>query len=418
MHILLLSTYFRPDIASTGVLMTQLAEELAELGHRITVITSMPHYDTNRIWDSYRGRLVVHECQGLMDIYRVYLYVPQQKENFKGRLLNYASFHLLSGLVATFIRHPDVILVPSPPLTNGVTGFLISRLRRIPFVYNVQDIWPDVVIRVGVMKNPRIIAFFRSVERFVYRTAAAITVIGEGFRRNLVAKGVHSDKIHIIPNFADAEFMRPLPRHNGFSHRHGLDDRFVVLFAGNVGLSQGLDTVLEAARLLTDRPDVLFLIVGNGAAKFNLIKQAEELHLNNVRFLSFQPHEAVPEMYASADVCLVPLRRGLTEESVPCKVFTIMASGRPLVASVDRESDTWQLVKEAECGLCIEPENHEALAEALRTLYADRTLRRCLGRNGRKHVVQHYTRQAMAQRYEDVLQKVVGNTERSRKQSD
>jgi colanic acid biosynthesis glycosyl transferase WcaI len=407
MRILLLSTYFRPDIASTGMLMTQLAEELALLGHQIVVVTSLPHYDTNRIWDEYRGRLVVRERQGLLDVRRVYLYVPQRKENLLGRLLNYASFNMISTVVGALAGQYDVVLVPSPPLTNGIAAFLISRLRGVPFVYNVQDIYPDIAIRLGVMTNPQVIAAFRTLEKFVYRKAAAVSVISEGFRLNLLAKGVPDSKLHVIPNFVDPELMRTLPRRNSFSRRHDLDDRFVVLFAGNVGLSQGLEGVLDAADLLAQQQDVLFLIVGNGAAKADLVARARSMGLENTRFLPFQPHEVVPEMYASADVCLVPLRRGLTEQSVPCKVYTIMGAGKPLVASVDEASDTWQLVRTADCGLCIEPESPQQMAEAILDVYRDGGLRQEMGRRGRQYVESHFTPYTAAQQYAQLLTAVV-----------
>jgi colanic acid biosynthesis glycosyl transferase WcaI len=403
MRILLLSTYFQPDIASTGVLMTQLAEELANLGHRITAITSMPHYGTNRIWEKYRSKLVVHERRGSIDVYRLYLYVPPEKGRFLGRLMNYASFNILSALTGILLNKHDVVLVPSPPLTNGLSADIIGRFRRIPFVYNVQDIWPDVVIRAGVMTNPRAISFFHRLEQYVYRRAAVLVVISEDFRRNLLAKGVHSNKIQVIPNFFDTDFVRPLARKNEFSSAHGLDGKFVVLFAGNVGHSQGLETVLDAAKQLDDLEDVLILIVGNGVAKAGLEDYTQKLGLRNVRFLPFQPHEALPELYASSDVCLVPLRKGFTNESVPCKVFTIMASGRPMIAAVDQDSDTWQMVEEAQCGLCVEPQNPQGLAEAIRVLYADHALRERMGRNGREHVVRHYTRQAVGRQYHKLL---------------
>jgi colanic acid biosynthesis glycosyl transferase WcaI len=299
----------------------------------------------------------------------------------------------------------DVVLTPSPPLTNGLAAFLLSRLRGVPYVYNVQDIYPDVAIRMGVLTNPRVIAFFKRMESFVYYRAAAVSVISEGFRRNLLGKGVPDDKIEIIPNFMDTDFVRPLPRHNGFSAEHGLDDRFVVLFAGNVGMSQGLMKVLDTARLLEDHEDILFLIVGNGAAKPGLQDYAEDLGLENVRFLPFQPHEDLPEMYASSDVCLVPLRKGFTGESVPCKVFTITAAGRPLIASVDRDSDTYRFVEKAECGLWVEPENPDALAEAILTLYHDPDRRERLGRNGRAHVEARYTPQVVARQYASLLER-------------
>jgi colanic acid biosynthesis glycosyl transferase WcaI len=407
MRVLLLSTYFKPDIASTGVLMTQLSEELGRLGHHLTIITSMPHYDGNRIWPEYRGRFYLRESYDGLDVRRIYLYVPQRKERLLERLMNYATFNSLSVLVGALAGRYDTVLTPSPPLTNGVAAFCISRLRGVPYVYNVQDIYPDVAIRLGVLKNSSTIALFKALERFVYSRAAAVSVISEGFRRNLLAKGVPPEKVHVIPNFVDPDFVKPLPRHNRFSRERGLDDRYVVLFAGNVGLSQRLESVLETACLLSDEPDILFLIVGNGVARPGLMRQAEKMGLENVRFLPFQPHEAVPELYAASDLCLVPLRRGITRDSVPSKVYTIMAASKPLVAAVDEGSDTWQFVQEVGCGLPVPPEEPESLAQAILTLYHDRAWGRALGAKGRGRVEQDFTPQAAAGKYAELLEQVV-----------
>jgi colanic acid biosynthesis glycosyl transferase WcaI len=302
-----------------------------------------------------------------------------------------------------------VLLVPSPPLTNGVTGWLLSRLHGIPFIYNVQDIYPDVAVRLGVLKNPRVIRLFQRMEQFVYRKAKAISVISDSFQRNLARKGVPAEKIKVIPNFIDTDFVRPLPRCNAFSQEHGLHDRFVVLFAGNVGLSQGLESVIEAADRLKDVPDILFLIVGNGSSRAMLVERAEHLRLRNVLFLPLQPYERVPELYSAADVCLIPLRRGLTEDSVPSKLFSIMGVARPVIASVDRESDTFKVIMEAGCGLCTGPEEPRELADAVLSLYKDRRRAAEMGACGRAYVEEHYTCVTMARMYSDLFVSLVKN---------
>ena len=267
MRILLLSTYFRPDVASTGVIMSKLADEFVARGHEVTVVTSVPHYDKNQVWPEYSRKLVYREQGHSMQVYRLYTHVARDKANVGQRILAYGSFNLLSILRGLTLSKHDVILVPSPPLSNGVIADFMGRMRGTPFVYNVQDIWPDVAVRAGVLKSPKMIHRLKKMEDYVYRRAAGITVISEGFRANLLSKGVPDDKISVIPNFIDTNFITPRVKPNSFSKSQNLDDKFVVLFAGNMGFSQGLENVLNAAKLLESIPAIRFLMVGNGAGR-------------------------------------------------------------------------------------------------------------------------------------------------------
>jgi colanic acid biosynthesis glycosyl transferase WcaI len=405
MYIAFLSTYFKPDITANGILMTQLAEELVAQGHKLTVVTSMPHYSTNHIWPEYQGKLWVRETWARnIDVTRLYIHVPQDKTNLTGRLLGYVSFNLLALITLLWLPKYDLIFVPSPPLTNGMVGWLVSRLRRVPFVYNVQDIYPDVAVRLGVLQNPRLIRFFQWMERFVYSRAAAVSVISQGFRHNLRTKEVADEKIHIIPNFVDDAFICPQDRENAFTQEHSLADRFVVLFAGNVGLSQGLEHVLKAAQQLRQYEEIVFLIVGNGAAKAALIQQAKALGLDNLRFLPFQPHEQVASMYAAAHVGIVPLRHGVAQESVPSKVFSILGAARPVIAAVDADSDTATLIADAQCGLRVPPEDADALATAILQLRSTPDVAQTMGQAGYAYVRQHYTKQQVAAQYAQLFQ--------------
>lgn len=411
MRILLLSTYFEPDTAANGILMAALVKELARQGHRVTVVTSVPHYENNSILESYRNRMHVRERQSGIDIHRLYIYVPKRKESLGGRLLNYLSFNVLSTLACLVISRHDVLLAPSPPLTNGVAGWIVSRLKRTPLVYNVQDIYPDVAIKLGILKNPRAIKAFFAMEQFVYAKSAAVSVISHGFQKNLIRKGIAAEKAPIIQNFVDSATIEPRRKDNAFSRDHGVFDRFVVLFAGNVGLSQGLETVLEAARLLKDRQEIVFYIVGNGASKPGLVEKAQQMALDNVRFLPYQPYPQIPDMYGAADICLVPLRKGLTQDSVPSKVWTIMGAGRPILAAVDRESDTYDVIQEAQCGLCVAPEDPGAMAAAVRRMQDDEEQARKMGENGRDFVLRNYTVQEVARKYLELFERLTATPE-------
>jgi colanic acid biosynthesis glycosyl transferase WcaI len=399
----LLTLYFTPDVAANAVIMTELAEELTALGHQVTVTTAFPHYAGNVIDQRYRGRLIQQDEHKGMKIIRTYLYTSPHKQRFLVRFLNYVSFNLLSTLVGLFAGPQDVILAASPPLTIALSAFIIGCVKRIPYIYNVQDIYPDVVVKLGILNNPFIIALSRLLERFVYTHARHITVLSEGFKANLLRKEVPLKKLTVISNFVDVDFIRPLPSNNSFRHRFGLDDRFVVLYAGNLGHSQNLEHVLECASLVIGNKDITFVIVGNGSRKPYLEALSREIGLRNVYFIPFQPWKDVPEIYAAADISLVTLKKGIAFDSVPSKVYTIMSSARPVIAAVDPGSDAWVLVEQAKCGLCVEPENPYALTEAIRTLYADPDLRMHLGRNGREHVIKYYTRQVVARKYHELL---------------
>jgi len=407
MRILLLTLYFAPDVGANAVIVTELAEELTALGHQVTVVTAFPHYASNVIDRRYLGRLIQQDEHNGIRIIRTYLYTSPKKQRFLVRFLNYVSFNVLSTLAGVFAGPQDVILAPSPPLTIGLSAYFISRIKGIPYIYNVQDIYPDVVVKLGILKNPLAIAFSHRLERFVYKHALHITILSEGFRKNLISKGVPSKKLTIIPNFVDTEFIYPMPQDNGFRRRFGLEGKFIVLYAGNIGHSQDLESVLECATLLNAKDDIIFVIVGNGSRKPFLEERSRQLKISNVIFIPFQPWEAVPEIYAAADISLVTLRKGIAQDSVPSKVYTIMASGRPIIASVDEGSDVWQLVKQVRCGLCIEPESPKVLAEAISNLYGDSALRENMGKNGRMHVIQYYTPKAIGQQYHKLLTSLI-----------
>jgi colanic acid biosynthesis glycosyl transferase WcaI len=245
----------------------------------------------------------------------------------------------------------------SPPLTIGLTAYLLGKLKGVPYCYNVQDIWPEAAVRLGMLRGEHTIRFWERVEKFIYRHSRRIFAISDEFSENLEGKGVPATQIEVIPNFVDTTFIRPLPRRNAFAAKHGLNDKFVVLYAGNVGLSQGLEVVLDAAELLHGQSDVLFQIVGAGSSKAELMAEAARRNLSNVCFLPLQEEADVPELYASCDVALIPLRRGLAQNSVPCKTYSIMSSARPYIASVDEGSNVWKLTERVDCGVCIPPED-------------------------------------------------------------
>jgi colanic acid biosynthesis glycosyl transferase WcaI len=407
MKILVISLYYEPDLCQgNGPLVRALCDDWAAAGHEVSVVTSFPHYNCDAVWPEYQGKLWQHDRVGWVNVLRSYIYVSARKSGL-ARMLNYLSFNVSSTLAGLSVSKPDVIFVLSPPLTIGLTAYLVGKLKGVPYCYNVQDIWPEAAVRLGMLQGERTIRFWEWVERFIYQRARRIFAISEEFTENLQGKGVPAAKIEVIPNFVDTDFIRPLPRQNAFGARHGLNDKFVVLYAGNVGLSQGLEVVLEAAELLRNQPEVLFQIVGAGSSKADLVAEAERRQLSNVQFLPLQAEADVPELYAACDVALIPLRRGLAQNSVPCKTYSIMSSARPYIASVDEGSNVWKLTERANCGVCVPPENARALAEAVLELKADRKRRQLMGVNGRAFVEWQFAREVVTQRYRRALEELV-----------
>jgi len=406
MRILLLIIQFPPDTNSTGRLMSQLCDGLATCGHEITVVTTFPHYENFRIWEEYRGKLVKRDRERDMEVVRLFTYAPGNK-SMLNRLISYVTFNGLAAITAGFSRARwDVILCTNGSFFTGLTSWLLGKAKDVPFIYNVQDLYPDVPIRAGQLRNPFAIATLRGIERFMYRKAAHITAITPSFRDNLVAKGVPEEKISIIPNFVDTEFIRPLPKANSFAQQHGLSDKFVITHAGNLGYVYDLNTMLDAAFLLSSRKDIMFLLVGNGVAKPALEKQAHELKLDNVLFMPFQPYESLPWLRASSDIQVSLYKNGAAWDSFPSKVYEIMASGRPLLASSDGDSGIEDLVRTTESGLFVRPGSAEHLAEAILKLYRDPSLRETMGEKGRRYAEENHSKHTAVARYNELLQRI------------
>ena len=411
MHVVLLSLVFRPDNVSTAHVMAELARDLQGLGHHVTVFTTTPHYNSDPEAEAAQplrpvlGRLLqTSEYHGI----RVYhAWMPRKGRSVLLRLLAWVWFHGVSTLAALVLaRNPSVILVPSPPLTTGVSAWVLGRLRSTAFVYNVQEIYPDIAINLGALKNPTLIRLTYALERFVYRRARAITVIAPRMRERLIEKGVPPAKVVVVPNFVDLGELSPRPKDNPFSRAFGVHDKFVVSYAGNLGPAQGLDCFVDVARLLRDRPQVMLLLIGDGMLAEPLRARAAAQGLSNLRVIPYQPYAVVPDIYGASDVCVVAQATATGSDAIPSKVYRIMACERPIVAATDARSDLAQLVRDAHCGAVIPAESADALSTAVRDALADPEAWRRRAAAGRAYVTAHYGRAAISRRYEALLQEV------------
>jgi colanic acid biosynthesis glycosyl transferase WcaI len=303
-----------------------------------------------------------------------------------------------------------VLLASNPALHAGLAFAALGPWRHKPSVFSVHDVYPDAGVDLGIFRHRAVIAAVAGLERYCLQQAASVRILSESFAGPLERLGVPGSKLSLIYDWVDTDLIHPLPRKNPFSREHGLDDKYVVLYAGNIGLSQGLEHVLAAAGLLTGHGQIQFVLVGDGASRQHLETQAREAELSNVTFLPFQPRDRLPEVLASADVSLVTLQRGAAVRSLPSKTFSVLASGRPLVASLDEGSDAWNLVQRARAGLCVLPESPALLAEAILVLKNDVALARELGKNGRAYALRHHSPEAAAARFEELLATVLAGS--------
>jgi colanic acid biosynthesis glycosyl transferase WcaI len=406
-NLTVIAPHFAPDVAPTGEVMTSIVEHLVARGHRVHVVTALPWYRHHRIEHGWHGRLVRHEDTDWGRISRVHPF-PTDKTNIPARAIAFAGFTVLATLVGLLRRQrPDAVLAMSPPLTLGLAGWLVSRARRAPFVFNIQDVFPDVAIEAGVLTGRRAVAAAQALERFTYGRADAVTVLSDDLADNLRAKlrPDEQDRIRVIPNFIDTGRIAPGDRHNDYRAEFGLGERRVVMYAGNLGYSQPVGLVLEAARRLAGRADVVFVVNGAGSALPALEEEAADLP--NVVFVDLQPRERLGEVLAAADVHLVLLRQGFARSSVPSKLYSILAAARPLVASVDTGTEVARVVGAAGAGTAVGPDDPDALVEAVLDLVDDPDRCDSMGEAGRRFVEGWPSPADIAERYEELFSELL-----------
>jgi colanic acid biosynthesis glycosyl transferase WcaI len=408
-HVLVLCPHFAPDSAPTGVVMTAIVDGLAEQGHRLHVVTALPWYEQHAVDAQWRGRLVRHEQTRWGRISRVHPF-PTDKRNVRARALGFAGFTGFASIQALLTRpRPDVVLAMSPPLPIGLAGLVVARARRAPFVFNIQDVFPDVAIELGLLTDRRVIKVASWAERFSYEHSDAVTVLSEDLRGNVEAKLARRRKrprtrVEVIPNFVDTTRIAPQPHENAYRREHRLNGKVVVMYAGNVGLSQSLELVIEAARSMQNRDDVVFVINGGGSALAGL--RAEAAEMANVVFVPYQPSDRLGDVLAAADIHVVPLKRGLAKASVPSKLYSVLAAGRPVLASVDPGTEVERTIVRAGAGICVPPDDAAHFIEALRSLVDAPRDRAAMGAAGRRFVEGWVSPQAVASQYDDLLRAV------------
>lgn len=400
MRVLILTQWYPPEPA---MLLQELAQSLQERSHQVAVLTGFPNYPTGEIYPGYRIRLLQRETLAGVSVVRVPLY-PEHSSSGIRRVLNYASFALSAVVLGPLTSsRPDVIFVYHPPLTIGLPAYVLSRLWRVPFVYQIQDMWPETLSATGMFNNERLLRWIGRFAMWVYGKAHDILVISPGFCQNLVEKGVPSKKIHVISNWVDPQAYYRAEPDAQLAQELGLAGRFNVMFAGNMGEAQGLETVIEAAKLLEGDERVQFVLVGDGIALPRLRQLAQQQNLTNVRFLGRFPPQEMPRLYALADTLLVHLKDDpLFRITIPHKTLAYLGSGKPVLAAA--AGDVASLIMSTGAGIACAPENPQALSAAVRSLQAmPEQERQAMGERGMLAAQTQYSRDGLVGQIEAVL---------------
>jgi colanic acid biosynthesis glycosyl transferase WcaI len=409
LRLLILSIRYAPEFTSNAVVITGLAQQLAARGHQVTVLAGTPHCQLPGVPPPYRWRLFRREVHAGVKVIRCWAF--PRSEGKVAKFLNYASFSLTSLMAGLFAARPEAVLVVSPPFWLAFNALVLRGFRGCAVIYNAQDLFPDAYVASREIRDGWLTRMMGALVNRVYRSCDRITVITSSFAKTIAAAGVDPGKVFTIPNFVDTSAITPLPGNNSFRRQHGLDGQCVVMYAGNIGYTHGAELLVDAASKLSAFPDLVFLVIGGGSRQASLACLARERRLGNMRFLPTQPAELLPQMLASADVFVFTSKPGVGKTSFPSRIYNFLLAARPVVASVDENSDLAQVLRAGAAGLVTAPGNVDDLCRALTTLYHDAALREQLGRRGAEFMARHYSSRAVVEQYETLLE---GLADRSR----
>lgn len=403
MKILFLSDNFPPEGNAPANRTWEHAKRWARAGHQVTVITCVPNFPEGQIFKGYKNRWRQIELLEQVRVVRVKTYISANQGTVR-RILDYVSFMASSTLFSLFEEKPDIIVATSPQFFTSLAGFFVSTLRRVPWIFEVRDLWPASIVAVGAMKPSWVITRLEDLELYLYDKADGIVTVTNSFKVDLVRRGVSDQKINVVFNGADDQLV-PLPRDELLKERLGLKGKFVVAYIGTHGMAHSLTTVIDAAYELKYEQQIAFLFVGSGAAREQVEARVSELGLSNVLLLPRQDRTEIPKLWSISDLGLIPLANNPVFSTViPSKMFEIAALDVPILMAIP-EGEATCLMTESGAGIAIEPENPTKMAEAIRLVHSDADLRETLKRNGRT-LANRFSRQQLADLMLGVLRSV------------
>ena len=405
MRILFLSHYFPPEVNAPATRTYEHCKQWVKMGHEVTVVSCVPHHPMGKAYPGYKNSLVHTETKDGIKAIKILTYITAN-EGFAKRTFNYVFYMLASIFAAPFLPRADVVISTSPQFFNGLAGYFVSRIKRAPWLLEIRDLWPESIVAVGAISNPRVIALLEGIERFIYRKADHIVPVTRSFKTHIERCGGAADKITVIRNGVDLSFFTDMPADEDYAAAIGVSGKFVASYVGTHGMAHGLDTIIEAAELLREREDIAFLMAGDGAERQRLADEVVARKLNNVILLGQLPKADMPRLWSVSGASLVLLKKqDLFLTVIPSKIFESMAMKKPIILGVQGESR--DIITEAKSGLTIEPENAVALAAAVERLADNPDLCRKLGESGAIYVAEHFDRSHLARRYEGVLSTLV-----------
>jgi len=400
------SHYFSPEIGAPSTRIYDLSKELIRLGHSVQVVTCFPNHPAGKLYQGYPRGFYLHEKLNGINVHRHWTYITPNKGFFK-KILGHISY--LPSALTLSNRHLgdlDITIGTSPTFFAAMAAAWTAFQYKIPFIMEVRDLWPAIFVELGVLRNPRLIRWLERWELALYRQATRVVTVTEAFRHNLIERGVPAGKVVAIPNGADVDFWQLVEPPGGLIKKLGLEGCFIVLYIGAHGISHGLGSILESAERLKNHTRIQFLFVGEGAEKEQLMRQAQASHLKNVRFLGSVDKHGVREFYALSDVCLVPLRDiPLFRTFIPSKMFEIMSMARPIIGSVRGEAA--DILRQSGGALIVEPEDSEAIVQAILWMYQHPDEAHAMGQKGRQFVMDEYSRSSLAALYVDVMNEAI-----------
>lgn len=405
MKILFLTHYYPPENGGPAFRMSGLASQLAQRGHEVTVVTGMPNYPKRKIFEAYQGRYYHQETIDGVTVIRLIFYVPE-RDSFLKRITSYITSMLGEAIGGLLVKKTDVVIATSPPLFSGLAGWFVSRLKRCPLVFDVRDIWPESAVALGVLQNPHAIRLSEWIEDFSYRKAKAVVGVTRGFIDYFHRKGVPPDKTFWISNGVDYNSILPVPYDFHLAEQYNWQDKFVVMYTGNIGVAQGLEVIYQAAEKLHDQKDIQFVFIGEGVKKQDLMILHDQKKLPNVLILPGQPKDMIPRFISVAACCVIPLKEmDLFKITIPSKLYEAMALNCPIVLGVD--GNAREILEEANAGTFYQPDDHDQLVKVILELYKHPDRLNEMRQNGRPYVEKHFSREYLAQKLETVLVEVM-----------